>query len=189
MRIKLPERLAALFLSLVMVLSCSVPYGFAAETDGAEKAVVSVTVPEETDAQPAEAPETDDADTVTVAAPVEAPEADDAEAVTVAAPVEAPETDDAEAVTDAAPVEAPEADDADTVTVAAPVEAPETDDAESVGFATLSAEQTLTGLTDFSSFNHAEDDLLKIDTDAKKVTLNFTPGDHFVVYNGLDHKV
>ena len=162
MRIKLSERLAALFLSLVMVLSCAAPYGFAAEAD----------------AEPVDA--------LIDAEPVEAPE-DNADAV----PVEVAETDNAEAVTDAAPMEAPETD-ADTVTVVAPVEAPEADnaetDAESVDFATLSAGK-LENLTDFSSFNHADEGLLEIDTDAKKVTLNFTPGDHFVVYNGLDHKV
>ena len=81
MRIKLSERLAALFLSLVMVLSCAAPYGFAAEAD-AEPVDALI------DAEPVEAPE-DNADAV----PVEVAETDNAEAVTDAAPMEAPETD------------------------------------------------------------------------------------------------
>ena len=180
MRIKLSERLAALFLSLVMVLSCAAPYGFAAETDAeAAEAVID-----------AEATEADDAEAAPDAEIVEAVEADEAEAVvTEAEAVEAEETVEAEAAPDAETVETVEA--AETVIDAEPVETPEADGAESgaesADFAVLNAAES--GLYDFSSFNHAEDGLLKIDPDKRTVTLDFTPGDHFVVYNGLDHKV
>jgi len=137
------KRLTALSLSLLMLLSCAAPYGFAAETDGTgAEAVAEIS-------------------------------ADAAEAAT-------------EAVADAPDVEA-EVDAADAVAVSDEAAVEEEPDAAEAQDAVATLSDVVTGLTDFSSFNHP--DLVSIDTAAHTVTLSHTGGDHFVVYNGLDHVV
>ncbi len=174
------KRLTALCLSLLILLSCAAPYGFAAETDGtgAEAvAEISADAAEAATEAVADAPdveaEVDVADAVAVsgeAAVEEEPDATDAVAPDTEAVADAPDvaTGDAVAVSDTAAVE----------------EEPDAAEAEDA-VATLS--DVVTGLTDFSSFNHP--DLVSIDTAAHTVTLSHTGGDHFVVYNGLDHVV
>ena len=127
-------------------------------------------------------------------------EANDTEAVAVAedtavfdtaAETDAKASEDAEAVDTAAETDEAESEteDAEVSDTAAEADAEASEDAEAVETAAetafLYAEST--GLTDFSSFNH--EDLLSIDAAAGAVTLGFAEGDHFVVYNGLDHKI
>ena len=213
MKIKFPERLAAFFLSLAVVLSCCAPYGVAAETDAdasdasEETTAVDAETPVDAEATvdapeisddaetPVDAPEvSDDAEAVTDAeATVDAPEvSDNAEAATDAeATIDAPEvSDDAEAMTDAeTPTDAPEVSDSEEAFVGEPEDAQEVpndaDAPEEVDFATLEAVES--GLYDFSSFNH--EDKLTVDSAAHTVKADFAEGDHFIVYNGLDHKV
>ena len=180
MKIKFTERLAAFSLALAVMLSCCAPYGFATETvadDGASVTELETPVAEAVEAD-AEAVETD-AETPVV-------EAVEADAEAVETDEETPAVE--EAATDAEPVEtAPQAPAVEPTD--ADAEAVETEEAQSVTqeaeFAELS--DAVSGLTDFSSFNH--EDALTIDKTAGTVTLNHTNGDHFVVYNGLDHKV
>ena len=188
MKIQFSERLAALFLSLVMVLSCCVPYGFAAEIEA--DAAETETVEAAPDAEAVDAAETDAVEAVTDAEAVDVAEADAVEAVADAEAVDVAETEDAEAVADEAEaladaeaVDVAETEDAEAVADAEAVES----DAESADFAVLN--DAVSGLYDFSSFYPEGDDLLTIDPAAHTVTLNFVGGDHFVVYNGLDHKV
>ncbi|MBR0280862.1 MAG: GH32 C-terminal domain-containing protein, partial [Oscillibacter sp.] len=190
-----------------MVLSCCVPYGFAVETeaDAPETETVDAAPDAEAvdaadeaealaDVDAVDVAETDAVEAVADVEAVDVAETDAAEAVADAEAVDVAETEDAEAVADAEAVDAPETEDAEAVADAEAVDAPEADeaeavesDAESADFAVLN--DAISGLYDFSSFNHAEDNLLKIDPDAHTVTLDFVGGDHFVVYNGLDHKV
>ena len=217
MKSKFLERLAALCLTMAVILSCCVPYGIAAEIDADEAEPVAVAeaaeapdadaepVTEEADAEPvaeeADAePVAEEADAEPVAEEADAePVAEEADAEPVAEEAAAEPAADAPQVDTEPPVDTAEEPDADAeptgdapqVDTEPPVDTAEEPDADAepageaddTDMAALFAETTMA----FKSFNH--EDKLKVDEAARTVTMDFVGGDHFVVYDGLDHPV